>query len=45
MREITLLLVETSGIQEYIFGSNNLAQNIGASEPWREHPPSGLPMP
>lgn len=32
MREITLLLVETSGIQDYIFGSNNLAQNIGASE-------------
>ncbi len=32
MREITLLLVETSGIQDYIFGSNNLSQNIGASE-------------
>ncbi len=32
MREITLLLVEASGIQDYIFGSNNLAQNIGASE-------------
>jgi hypothetical protein len=32
MREVTLLLVETSGIQDYVFGSNNLAQNIGASE-------------
>jgi len=28
----SLLLVETSGIQDYIFGSNQLAQNIGASE-------------
>ncbi len=32
MKRITLLLIETTGIQEYIFGSNNLAQNIGASE-------------
>lgn len=28
----TLLLVETSGIQNYVFGSNELLQNIGASE-------------
>lgn len=28
----TLMLVEAAGIQEYIFGSNQLAQNIGASE-------------
>ncbi|RLC85656.1 MAG: hypothetical protein DRI37_07760, partial [Chloroflexi bacterium] len=32
MAEKTLLLVEASGIQNYIFGSNQLAQNIGASE-------------
>ncbi|MDX9955151.1 MAG: hypothetical protein RBT75_13690 [Anaerolineae bacterium] len=32
MSEKTLLLVEASGIQDYIFGSNQLAQNIGASE-------------
>jgi hypothetical protein len=32
MTEQTLLLVEASGIQNYIFGSNQLAQNIGASE-------------
>jgi hypothetical protein len=32
MMEKTLVLVEASGIQEYIFGSNQLAQNIGASE-------------
>lgn len=32
MGEKTLLLVEASGIQNYIFGSNQLAQNIGASE-------------
>ncbi len=32
MTEKTLLLVEASGIQNYIFGSNQLAQNIGASE-------------
>jgi len=28
----TLALLETTGIQSYIFGSNQLAQNIGASE-------------
>ena len=28
----TLMLVEATGIQEYVFGSNQLAQNIGASE-------------
>jgi hypothetical protein len=32
MAEKTLLLVEASGIQNYIFGSNRLAQNVGASE-------------
>ncbi len=32
MTEKILLLVEASGIQNYIFGSNQLAQNIGASE-------------
>ncbi len=32
MAQRTLLLVEASGIQNYIFGSNQLAQNIGASE-------------
>jgi hypothetical protein len=32
MTQQTLLLVEATGIQEYIFGSNQLAQNIGASE-------------
>lgn len=32
MTQRTLLLVEASGIQNYIFGSNQLAQNIGASE-------------
>ena len=32
MAEYRLTLVDTAGIQEYIFGSNNLAQNIGASE-------------
>lgn len=32
MREVTLTQIEVSGIQEYIFGSNNLKQNIGASE-------------
>ncbi|NKQ37380.1 MAG: hypothetical protein HF973_17410 [Chloroflexi bacterium] len=32
MREVTLTQIEVSGIQNYIFGSNNLKQNIGASE-------------
>jgi len=32
MNEQTLMLIEATGIQPYIFGSNQLAQNIGASE-------------
>ncbi|MBU0510286.1 MAG: hypothetical protein KJ638_01100 [Chloroflexi bacterium] len=32
MSEYTLMLIEATGIQDYIFGSNQLAQNIGASE-------------
>ncbi len=32
MRPVTLTHIETVGIQEYIFGSNNLRQNVGASE-------------
>ena len=32
MPNYTLLLLEATGIQHYVFGSNNLAQNIGASE-------------
>jgi hypothetical protein len=32
MAQNTLLLVEATGIQSYIFGSNQLAQHIGASE-------------
>ena len=32
MSQKTLMLVEATGIQRYIFGSNQLAQNIGASE-------------
>lgn len=31
MPKFTLLVVDTSGIQDYIFGANNLAQNVGAS--------------
>jgi len=31
-KKFTLTLFDTTGIQEYIFGSNQLAQNIGASE-------------
>lgn len=29
---VTLTQIETIGIQDYIFGSNNLRQNVGASE-------------
>lgn len=32
MKSVTLTLIEATGIQEYIFSSNNLRQNIGASE-------------
>jgi len=32
MAQKTLMLLEASGIQDYIFGSNELAQHIGASE-------------
>ncbi len=32
MTRVTLTQVEVASIQEYIFGSNNLQQNIGASE-------------
>jgi hypothetical protein len=32
MSRQTLMLIEVSGIQEYIFASNELKQNIGASE-------------
>ena len=32
MKTVTLMQVEVTGIQDYIFGSNNLQQNIGASE-------------
>jgi hypothetical protein len=32
MKIVTLMQVEAAGIQDYIFGSNNLQQNIGASE-------------
>ncbi|MBC8493019.1 MAG: hypothetical protein H8D43_04460, partial [Chloroflexi bacterium] len=32
MAQQTLMLMEATGIQDYIFGSNQLAQNIGASE-------------
>lgn len=32
MSQYTLVLLEVTGIQSYIFGSNQLAQNIGASE-------------
>jgi len=31
MSRYTLTIVDTTGIQEYIFGTNNLPQNIGAS--------------
>lgn len=32
MTQSIALLIEASGIQDYVFGSNELAQNIGASE-------------
>ena len=32
MAHYTLLLLEATGIQDYIFGSNELAQNIGAGD-------------
>lgn len=32
MTQHTAMLIEASGIQDYIFGSNELAQNVGASE-------------
>lgn len=32
MQPVSLVQIEATGIQDYIFGSNNLAQNIGASE-------------
>ncbi|WP_243684038.1 hypothetical protein [Methanosarcina barkeri] len=31
MAEFTVTVIDTVGIQDYIFGSNNLKQNIGAS--------------
>lgn len=31
MANYTLTVIDTSGIQDYIFGSNNLKQNVGAS--------------
>jgi len=31
-KTVTLTQIEATGIQDYIFGSNNLRQNIGASE-------------
>jgi len=32
MKTVTLTQIEVTGIQEYIFSSNNLRQNVGASE-------------
>ncbi len=32
MTEYTLVLVDTTGIQSYIFGSNRLRENVGASQ-------------
>jgi hypothetical protein len=31
MRQYTLTIVDASGVQDYIFGTNNLKQNVGAS--------------
>lgn len=31
MNELTLVIVDTTGIQNYIFGSNRLRENVGAS--------------
>jgi hypothetical protein len=32
MAQVTQVLFEVTGIQKYVFGSNQLSQNIGASE-------------
>ncbi|HOK59103.1 MAG TPA: hypothetical protein PL047_08865 [Methanothrix sp.] len=32
MRKLTVTVIDTAGIQDYIFGSNVLKQNVGASE-------------
>lgn len=32
MSKLTLTLLDTTGIQDYIFSSNRLQENIGASE-------------
>jgi len=52
MTQPTAMLIETSGIQEYIFGSNELAQHVGASElvtqvtsDWLFDARNGLPQP
>lgn len=31
MKKLILTIVDTSGIQGYVFGANNLQQNVGAS--------------
>ena len=31
MRNLTLTVIDTTGIQDYIFGSNLLKHNVGAS--------------
>jgi hypothetical protein len=31
MRQCTLTVIDASGVQDYIFGTNNLKQNVGAS--------------
>jgi len=53
MQEFTLVIVDTTGIQSYIFGSNRLRENVGASQlvhlatkGWLlEDPDSFLPTP